>query len=233
MEKEDIFSPLAAMTARLFAIQIQNILQGNEVENTFLNQALDNLKHDYTIYEINVRRIFDYLVERLHYTLVDIAQQFKIQPPFDINKESLSELLRKLICNWQIMFLNTSTDLRDYIGHLNTTPSVSSQFSFLSSEIQERGIRSLDELWKPQAMAITHMHSFVNHSCIPNIEVSTDSETPIIKLTAIRDIAEGEELGFSYVLGLAEEPDKDKRWQALRNFGFSFKCRCPKCTSTI
>jgi hypothetical protein len=63
----------------------------------------------------------------------------------------------------------------------------------------------------------------VNHSCLPNCQqVTADGACSLL---ALRDIAPGEELSYSYVslLGAVEE----RQGSLLKNWGFT--CRCARC----
>jgi len=79
------------------------------------------------------------------------------------------------------------------------------------------------------------LHSCMNHSCDPNIEVRNEATNGTIHLIAMRPIAHDEELcidyaGFSSAKWAQGRPTRTERQQHLhRTFGFL--CLCPKCQS--
>lgn len=69
----------------------------------------------------------------------------------------------------------------------------------------------------------------INHSCDPNVFVRYAQHPQmglVLELTALKNIAEGEELVQSYI---DQSLPKDKRQKALRDYGF--QCQCHKCAS--
>lgn len=69
------------------------------------------------------------------------------------------------------------------------------------------------------------IHSHLNHSCQPNVEVETISMAEGIRIKAITDITAGQELTVTYV-----DPDSsydDRRYKLRINWGFI--CHCPRC----
>jgi SET domain len=69
------------------------------------------------------------------------------------------------------------------------------------------------------------VHSHLNHSCDPNVEVKITGRTSGITVTAKRDIRGGEELLTTYV---NPNDELNKRRYDLRiNWGFI--CSCPRC----
>lgn len=72
------------------------------------------------------------------------------------------------------------------------------------------------------------VQSNLNHSCDPNVHVIFPEKKAIcspIKINAIKDIAEGEELTASYVN--PEYSFKDRQFELKKNWGFN--CACPRC----
>lgn len=67
----------------------------------------------------------------------------------------------------------------------------------------------------------------INHSCCPNVIVryaALPGRGLVAQLTALRDIAPGEELLQSYI---DQSLPADERQAALAEYGF--RCRCPAC----
>ena len=72
--------------------------------------------------------------------------------------------------------------------------------------------------------------AFSNHSCVPNVASAlapgSSSGPPELVLTALRDIAAGEELLHAYVDPAAPTRDRQARLQ-----GYGFVCACAACCS--
>ena len=74
------------------------------------------------------------------------------------------------------------------------------------------------------AQALFLRGSMGNHSCRPNTSFSTDSGC--LELTAVRPIADGEEITYSYVQ-IMGQCTEERRAELLDTKGFL--CTCPKC----
>ena len=80
--------------------------------------------------------------------------------------------------------------------------------------------------------AFYSLQSCLNHSCVPNAEALEGAapapggagQAPVALVSALRDVAPGEELTISYI---DEEMSLPEREAALADYGFL--CRCPKC----
>jgi hypothetical protein len=74
------------------------------------------------------------------------------------------------------------------------------------------------------ACALCVWVGYTNHSCAPNAEVVPDCDG-LVHLQALRAIAPGEELRFSYV-------DRGAPWaqrQSVLLQHYGFECRCSRC----
>ncbi|KAI6084436.1 hypothetical protein F4821DRAFT_261956 [Hypoxylon rubiginosum] len=65
-------------------------------------------------------------------------------------------------------------------------------------------------------------HPRINHSCVPNTTWNVDDVSKTIKVTAIRDIAVGEEITISYI----ERPSHTRKADLEL---YSLKCLCKTC----
>ncbi|GER57123.1 histone-lysine N-methyltransferase ATXR4 [Striga asiatica] len=74
--------------------------------------------------------------------------------------------------------------------------------------------------------AIYMLPSLYNHDCDPNVNILW-TENVDAKITALRDIEEGEELRICYI---DASMDYDAR-QAILYQGFGFRCKCFRCAS--
>ncbi|KAI6084462.1 hypothetical protein F4821DRAFT_261983 [Hypoxylon rubiginosum] len=68
-------------------------------------------------------------------------------------------------------------------------------------------------------------HPRINHSCVPNTTWSVDDVRKTIKVTAIRDIAVGEEITISYIN--TERPSHIRKADLER---YSLECLCKACS---
>lgn len=64
--------------------------------------------------------------------------------------------------------------------------------------------------------------SFFNHSCFPNVARVSSGRS--FKFYAIRNVPQGEALGFSYI-----DPTMHKSERRLHLSTWGFKCECPRC----
>jgi hypothetical protein len=80
-----------------------------------------------------------------------------------------------------------------------------------------------------EGAAVTCMRgmTYANHSCAPNARVSGDEEGRM-RLVALRDLKEGEEVFISYI-DLKGEPSTAERREFLR-LKYWFDCHCSRCT---
>jgi hypothetical protein len=76
-----------------------------------------------------------------------------------------------------------------------------------------------------QGLGLFLLESTTNHSCIPNCIVKYENDN-CMKLIALRDIEEGEELTHSYI---EESAPLEERQEQLKSY--DFVCNCPKCIS--
>ena len=97
--------------------------------------------------------------------------------------------------------------------------------------LEERG--GLDNLFAPlDGAAFYSLVCKINHSCVPNVNVTYENAGPgvgiVACVSAVRGIVPGEELTHSYID--ASEPF-ERRAQALDDYGF--KCSCTKCLQRL
>lgn len=79
-----------------------------------------------------------------------------------------------------------------------------------------------------EGVALYHLQSTCNHSCIPNAEPSFLHNNHRLSLVATRDIEEGEEILISYLDECALNRSRhSRRKELMRNY--LFICDCPKC----
>lgn len=76
-----------------------------------------------------------------------------------------------------------------------------------------------------QGLGLFLLESTTNHSCIPNCIVKYGNDN-CMKLIALRDIEEGEELTHSYI---EETAPVEERQEQLKSYDFI--CNCSKCMS--
>jgi hypothetical protein len=77
--------------------------------------------------------------------------------------------------------------------------------------------------------AVYDVQSCCNHSCAPNVAISCPIGTDRMTLTAVRDIAAGEEITFAYAdSGLAVH---ERRAQLFRSY--LFECECARCEAEL
>ena len=67
--------------------------------------------------------------------------------------------------------------------------------------------------------------SRVNHSCAPNAAKHFDGFTAVV--TALRDVAAGEELFISYLGADGQRPSSERR--AILKEKYNFECACSLC----
>jgi hypothetical protein len=84
-----------------------------------------------------------------------------------------------------------------------------------------------DEYGDELGCVLAPLAAMVNHSCLPNCQVMV--EYGQCRLVALRDIAAGEELSYSYVSLQGGEEDRKRSikdtWQ--------FSCRCERCCGEV
>ena len=69
--------------------------------------------------------------------------------------------------------------------------------------------------------------SLLNHSCLPNLDISFPRGDSRLRLSAARAIAAGEQLTISYIdADAGHRPRQD----ALLG-GYGFECKCEKCAA--
>lgn len=89
-----------------------------------------------------------------------------------------------------------------------------------AKEADERGGQYLFEInraWTIDGSSRANLARYINHSCRPNCESDTNSRTKKITITAIKNIAPGEELTYDYGKEFWKEYIEPKG------------CRCLKC----
>ncbi|KAK6221502.1 hypothetical protein LQW54_001274 [Pestalotiopsis sp. IQ-011] len=79
---------------------------------------------------------------------------------------------------------------------------------------------------KQYGLALFLRITLANHSCIPNVTHQADDRGRMM-VTALRDIAAGEECCTSY-FDLSEYVDLDARRRKTEEL-FTFTCQCPRC----
>jgi hypothetical protein len=67
--------------------------------------------------------------------------------------------------------------------------------------------------------------SMFNHSCEPNVDVTSPRNNAVAAFRAARPIEAGEQLYISYIDQDGELAER----QAELEFGYGFKCSCPRC----
>ena len=72
--------------------------------------------------------------------------------------------------------------------------------------------------------ALSVLMGWHNHDCMPSAS-STVAADGMVTLTALRDIAEGEEVTISYID--ATQPVEERRKTLMAHYGF--ECRCGRC----
>ncbi|XP_041476920.1 SET and MYND domain-containing protein 5-like isoform X2 [Lytechinus variegatus] len=79
-----------------------------------------------------------------------------------------------------------------------------------------------------EGSALYKLQSSCNHSCEPNAEINFLHNNSTLSLTALTDIAEGEEILISYLDECSRERSRHSRQKELRE-NYLFTCDCPKC----
>ncbi|XP_066574452.1 protein-lysine N-trimethyltransferase SMYD5 [Amia ocellicauda] len=74
------------------------------------------------------------------------------------------------------------------------------------------------------------LQSSCNHSCLPNAEASFPDNNYLLHMTALSDIAPGEEISISYLDCCQRDRSRHSRHKILRE-NYLFVCSCPKCLS--
>ena len=82
------------------------------------------------------------------------------------------------------------------------------------------------------AWAIFENVSLMNHSCVPNCNVSWNQNTRRLCVHAIRDIQEGEELYMTYLSQFLTFTGLETRTRELRS-RYGFTCTCSACTTLV
>lgn len=115
-----------------------------------------------------------------------------------------------------------------------------SMFNLNSISVTLPGSEGLERI----GTALFLTSSFLNHSCIPNLDVSFSSgDNPIdiispqsenskavtLHAVANRDISNGEQLFLSYVDAEVEPYDKLEERRRYLKAAYGFECRCRKC----
>lgn len=77
--------------------------------------------------------------------------------------------------------------------------------------------------------ALYYTPSFINHSCIPNCNQQLVEEDLRMRVIALRDIKQGEEISISYMD--TSKQQKDIRRKNIKE-KFNFDCQCLDCTQS-
>lgn len=135
----------------------------------------------------------------------------------------------KFTLDW-IRARNAATDAQE-----NVSPDVSDDEDEAKPAAQERRTVDLVGLSRRAArlpvlpgfegFGLVDAVALTNHSCAPNVEVVASVYNADVVATALRDIAEGDEVLMSYV----DESEPFRTRQRLLRSGYAFECRCKKC----
>jgi hypothetical protein len=71
-----------------------------------------------------------------------------------------------------------------------------------------------------------------NHSCAPNAEYCFPANSAELHLTAVSDIAAGDEVTISYLDPCAMRQCRNYRHEELAE-SYLFSCDCPKCIAQV
>eukprot|EP00658_Telonema_sp_P-2_P040714 TRINITY_DN29110_c0_g1_i1.p2 TRINITY_DN29110_c0_g1~~TRINITY_DN29110_c0_g1_i1.p2 ORF type:complete len:241 (-),score=45.65 TRINITY_DN29110_c0_g1_i1:129-851(-) len=84
----------------------------------------------------------------------------------------------------------------------------------------------LDGTGKSVALGVYPAGCYANHSCDPNVAISHVGDGRALVMRALRPIAQGEELCYSYLAELYQP--RAARHEALQK-GYYFECECRRC----
>ena len=96
------------------------------------------------------------------------------------------------------------------------------------ADLRKALVDSLDPNPAGNGTAVYLLSSFLNHSCEPNLTQHFQCDHTI-QFAAKRDIEKGEQLFTSYI---DESLPRAERQNQL-DFGYGFKCNCPKCRDQL
>lgn len=146
----------------------------------------------------------------------------------DLFKKIFPEKYHK--CNTVVFFITNSVLLQDQFNHVKGVCQLNAahldvQMEYLSHFDKSTNQLQTETLFPSHGIFLPRIGVFVNHSCEPNLSVSTQytSKTDWI---ATKKIVQGEELCISY--GFQDEPVKERRILLKEIWGFS--CNCPRCS---
>ena len=151
---------------------------------------------------------------------------FKTEPTERVNKfeaDMLNFISEKLIDSNSIPPAKM-LKIRNILGR----PTDSANIMLLLVILRLTMIGIFDE-WETEKVgeALVVITSFINHSCYPNTSLFFHPVTYECEIRANRDIANGEEILFTYTA--LYQYTEERRHDLMYNYGFL--CDCPRCVS--
>jgi hypothetical protein len=227
--------------ARIFPIlDFEVILKIISQQISALQHIGDDLTHSETIFEtlewlsacpLSFREHSTWLIRNAYDVLSYIFNITapRLFPHLQLTVDGLRRLVTKVLLNQQHLVLTAPFKLTNYLTAVTEHHGPEAEkeairyLAHIDSYLQEFN-GSVFSMFYPEGSGLFVLHSTMNHSCTPNVRVSTDNDTHQIDLVALRDIGEGEELTFSYVLPEMTSEERKRLLEQYRIF-----CTCPKC----
>ena len=119
----------------------------------------------------------------------------------------------------------SGTRIAEYVGERLTDDEVDARYANREGDLGHTFLFRIDDNAYVDASLQGNESRFINHSCDPNCE--SDVVDGHVYITAIRDIAPGEELTYDYALEGEDESAPDGK--------DPYACRCgsPQCRGTM
>lgn len=173
--------------------------------------------------------ITSFLVDYIHHP--DYPNESKYMDVMDLcycDFESLDSLMKKDISEVANV---VATVLHEHYPSMHNLDF--REYYQMSSDILLRELCNGFSLWDDEyeryAIAIVPNLSYFNHSCIPNAYKSNASDDHFIRIYALQNISQDEEVTFSYV---PHNINTAARRDTLRTY-FGFDCLCIRCVDPV
>lgn len=149
-----------------------------------------------------------------------------------LSYEGFVALLAIIGTNSQGIGTSSFADYVKKVSDLELDDEKRSQIDDLIDSIYTRFNETVGEFLNCEGSGLFLIQSKINHSCSPNAEIRFPESNAWLKVVALRDIKENEEICISYLDECQLSRSRHSRRKYLQE-NYLFECECEKCESQI
>lgn len=171
-------------------------------------------------------------VSDLHKALLQVFQNDEAVLGNYLSYDGFVSLLALIGTNSQGIGTSSFANWVKNVGEFEMKEDQRAEVDNLIDAIYTRFNDTIGSFLNNEGSGLYVMQSKINHSCLPNAEITFPKSNHTLEVVALRDISAGEEICISYLEECQLLSSRHSRQKYLQE-NYIFLCGCEKCTSQI